>query len=80
MTAVTEASTKVISSNLGCKLYHLTGVANGYTLTVPFGTILNVFACNRSSTATVYTVTSGSTITFGISAATPTIDVEVWGF
>jgi hypothetical protein len=79
-TAVTQGSTKEIDNNIGMKLYHLTGVATGYVLDVPFGTITNVFTCNRSSTATVYATVSGSRITFTVSAATPDVDVEVWGF
>ena len=80
MTAVTQGSNKEIDGNVGMKLYHLTGVGNGYTLSVPFGTITNVFTSNRSSTATVYATASGSTLTFVVSSATPDVDVEVWGF
>ena len=79
MTAVTQGSTKAITTEIGFKLYHLTGVTNGYTLSVPFGTILNVFTSNRSSTATVYATASGSTLTFVVSAATPDVDVLVIG-
>ena len=80
MTGVTEGNSKELDGNLGMKLYHLTGVGNGYTLKVPFGTVTNVFSCNRSSTATVYVTVSGSTLTFVVSAATPDVDVELWGF
>lgn len=79
MTAVTEGATKEISTMLGMRIYHLTSVADQQTLTVPFENIKNVFYSNRSSTATVWVSSSGSTLTFNISTGTPTIDVMVFG-
>jgi hypothetical protein len=79
-TAVTQGATKELDTISGMKLYHLTGVGDGYVLDVPFGTVTNVISCNRSSTATVYVTVSGSRLTFNVSSATPDVDVMVWGY
>lgn len=83
MGAVTEAATKNITSVSGLRLYSLTSVSSGSTLTVPFGTVYNVQITPSSLTslsgANVYYTKSGNTITFNVDSGTPSLDVMVWG-
>ena len=80
MTAVTQGTTKEITTVSGCKLYHLTSVQDGYTLIVPFGTIYNIQVTNRTSSASVVAATAtGSTITIRVASGTVDVDLMVWG-
>lgn len=82
MAEATKLATKeILGISAGWKLYKLSAVADGSTLTVPFGTVWAVLITPNVATtpvATSYTV-SGSVITLEVASGTPNLDVIVIG-